>query len=98
MQTISQTLQGARLVLGTQNMWHILGPVRGNIDRITAPVLPGVTCPVIDLSTFDEGLDEQISSVITAHLTPSGLRDVDGILAELCKLGAPLEGLLEEGS
>jgi hypothetical protein len=96
MQTISQTLQGARLVIGTQDTWHILGPVRGNIDRMTMPDLPAVTCPVVELSTLDEEMYEEVSSVIAAHLTPSGLVDLEGILAELCELGAPVEGLFVE--
>jgi hypothetical protein len=96
-QTISQTLQGAQLVLGKQDIWHIFGPVRGNIDRITAPALPAVTCPVVDLSTLDEELVEQVSSVIAARLTPSGSLDMEGIVAELYKLGAPMEGLPVEG-
>jgi len=88
----SEPFKRAQVVIAAPDAWHILGPHRAEIDRAALEVLPALTCPVVDLSTVNEWLEQQVSAVVAAHLTAAGLRDVDRMLAELLKLGVPVTG------
>lgn len=81
----------AQVVILTESACHILGRSKAHIDRALIVDLPPFACPVIDLSAMDEWADAEVNAIVKAHCHPFEVRDVQGLCAELEKLGAEVK-------
>lgn len=87
---IESILKAAQAVIITESNVHLLGRTKMHLDRRLNlnPDLSGATCPIIDLSAIDEWADHEVREIIRRHVLPFAVHDVNGMCAELEKLGA----------